>query len=65
MERVLQVIGGMNRAGAETMLMNIYRTIDHSKVQFDFVVYKSEQQDYEDEIEALGGECFVLQPLIH
>ena len=58
MERVLQVIGGMNRAGAETMLMNIYRTIDHSKVQFDFVVYKSEQQDYEDEIEALGGRVF-------
>lgn len=58
MKRVLQVIGGMNRAGAETMLMNIYRTIDHSKIQFDFVVYKTERQDYEDEIEALGGRVF-------
>ena len=55
MKRVLQIIGGMNRAGAETMLMNIYRTIDHSQVQFDFVIYRKERQDYEDEIEALGG----------
>ena len=55
MKRVLQIIDGMNRAGAETMLMNIYRTIDHSQVQFDFVIYRKERQDYEDEIEALGG----------
>ena len=51
MKRVLQVIGGMNRAGAETMLMNIYRTIDHTQIQFDFVVYREERQDYEAEIE--------------
>ena len=58
MKKVLQVIGGMNRAGAETMLMNIYRIIDRNKVQFDFVVYGSERQDYESEIEMLGGRVF-------
>lgn len=58
MKRVLQVIGGMNRAGAETMLMNIYRTIDHTQIQFDFVVYREERQDYEAEIETLGGRIF-------
>lgn len=45
----------MNRAGAETMIMNIYRHIDRSKLQFDFVVYSDEKQDYEDEIIQLGG----------
>lgn len=55
MKRVLHVIGGMNRAGAETMIMNIYRAIDHNKFQFDFLVYNNEKQDYEDEIESLGG----------
>ena len=35
--RVLQVIGVMNRGGAETMIMNLYRHIDREKVQFDFV----------------------------
>lgn len=55
MKKVLQVIGGMNRAGAETMLMNIYRHIDKTQIQFDFLVFYSEKQDYEDEIESMGG----------
>lgn len=55
MKRVLHVIGGMNRAGAETMMMNIYRVIDHQQIQFDFLVYNNDKQDYEDEINGLGG----------
>ena len=55
MDRVLQVIGGMNRAGAETMIMNTYRAIDREKIQFDFLVYSDKKQDYEDEILSLGG----------
>lgn len=55
MERVLQVVGGMNRAGAETFLMNVYREIDKTQIQFDFLVYSNEKQDYEDEILSLGG----------
>ena len=34
--RVLHVVGGMNRGGAETMIMNYYRNIDRGKLQFDF-----------------------------
>ncbi len=69
MDRVLQVIGGLNRAGAETMLMNLYRSIDREKVQFDFLIYKSEEQDYEKEIISLGGRIIrisvsgILSPL--
>lgn len=55
MDRVLQVIGGMNRAGAETMIMNVYRLLDKTKLQFDFLVYSKEKQDYEGEICAMGG----------
>lgn len=55
MIRVLHVIGGMNRAGAETMLMNVYREIDRSLVQFDFVYFTAESCDFDAEIEALGG----------
>jgi glycosyltransferase EpsF len=55
MKRILHVIGGMNRAGAETMIMNIYRAVDKTKFQFDFLVYSDAKQDYEDEIVALGG----------
>lgn len=55
MIRILQVMGGMNRRGAESFIMNIYRKIDRTHVQFDFLVYTNEKQDFEDEITTLGG----------
>ncbi|MGM8364843.1 glycosyltransferase family 1 protein [Virgibacillus sp. W0181] len=51
--RVLHVVVNMNRGGAETLLMNLYRNIDRSKVQFDFLTCKSGV--FDKEIEALGG----------
>jgi hypothetical protein len=53
--RVLHVIGIMNRGGAETMIMNLYRHIDRSKVQFDFVENSSEPAVFDEEILSLGG----------
>ncbi|MEP0548682.1 MAG: glycosyltransferase family 1 protein [Rhodothermales bacterium] len=45
----------MDRAGAETMVMNLYRSIDRSRYQFDFATFTSDRCDYDEEIEALGG----------
>ncbi|MCA0981207.1 glycosyltransferase family 1 protein [Exiguobacterium aestuarii] len=56
--RVLQVFAQMNRGGAETMIMNIYRNIDRSKVQFDFVVHTELECDFDDEIQRLGGKIY-------
>lgn len=56
--RVLHVIGSMNRGGAETMIMNLYRHIDRSKVQFDFVENSSESAAFDEEILSLGGQIF-------
>ena len=58
MIRILHVIGEMGCGGAETMLMNLYRSIDRNKIQFDFVVHTPERQFYDDEIEALGGRIY-------
>lgn len=58
MIRVLHVIGAMDRGGAETLLMNLYRAIDRSAIQFDFVVHTEQRCDYDDEIEGLGGRIF-------
>jgi glycosyltransferase involved in cell wall biosynthesis len=52
--RVLHVVVNMNRGGAETLIMNLYRNIDRERVQFDFLVHKS-QGAFEEEITALGG----------
>ena len=61
--RVLQVVGQMYRAGAETLLMNLYRNIDRNLVQFDFLTHRQERGDYDDEIEALGGNVYCLCPM--
>lgn len=58
MIRVLHVIGAMDRAGAETMIMNYYRAIDRNEIQFDFLVHTDRHCDYDDEIEALGGNIY-------
>lgn len=48
----------MDRGGAETLIMNIYRNIDRTKVQFDFLLHNPERTAYEDEIERLGGRIY-------
>lgn len=58
MIRVLQCVNNMHRAGLETMLMNYYRNIDRTKIQFDFLTHRPERSDYDDEIEALGGKVY-------
>jgi glycosyltransferase EpsF len=55
LRRVLHITGTMDRAGAETMIMNLYREIDRSQIQFDFVFFSNKKGDYEDEIYELGG----------
>ncbi len=45
------------------MLMNYYRHIDRKKVQFDFLVHRSERGAYDDEIESLGGKIYRTYPL--
>jgi len=50
----------MNRAGAETMIMNLYREMDRSHYQFDFVYFEEKPCDYDDEIKQLGGRVFRL-----
>ena len=61
--RVLNLMTTLNRGGAETMVMNYYRHIDRTKVQFDFVVHREEKGAYEDEILAMGGRIFRMQPV--
>ena len=60
MIRVLQVIGVMDRGGAETMVMNLYRAVDRTKIQFDFLVHEQREGDYDAEIRQLGGRFFRL-----
>ncbi len=56
--RVLQVLGCLDRGGAENMIMSIYRNIDREKFQFDFILHLNRHGDFDDEVKALGGKIF-------
>jgi glycosyltransferase EpsF len=63
LDRVLHIVSAMDRGGAETLLMNVYRSLDRSKLQFDFIVHRADQGDYDNEIRKLGGKIFNIPSL--
>lgn len=60
--RVLHVFGTTNLGGAESRVMDIYRTLDKSKVQFDFIVHTDKECHYDREIIEMGGRIFRVPP---
>lgn len=64
MIRVLHILHSMNRGGAENALMNYYREMDRTKVQFDFLLTDPHHSSFEDEIIQLGGKVYRVPPLV-
>ena len=58
MIRVLQLGMTDTLGGIETFLMNYYRNIDKSRVQFDFVNIYSNDLCFQNEIISLGGNVY-------
>ena len=56
--RILHVLGGLSLGGAESRIMDLYRSTDRQKMQFDFLVHSSEKEHFDEEIEALGGRIY-------
>ncbi len=63
MLRVLHIVTDMRRGGLETMIMNYYRNIDRSCIQFDFLEHRQGKTDYDYEIEEMGGKIYRLPVL--
>lgn len=61
MERVLQIINKMGYGGIESFLMNMYRNVDKSTIQFDFACTSKEEGDYDNEIKLLGGNFYYFE----
>lgn len=59
--QVLHCVGKMNCGGAETMIMNLYRNIDRTKVNFNFLVHAQGAGHYDPEILALGGKIYYIE----
>lgn len=56
--RILHILGNTQLGGAESRIMDLYRHMDRSVVQFDFVVHSKEEGYFNEEIRKLGGRIF-------
>lgn len=61
--RILHIVGAMYPGGMENFIMNLYRNIDRTRFQFDFVVHQQKDNDYTEEIEKMGGRVYLLPRL--
>ena len=61
MIRILQYIGTLNIGGSQSFLMELYRNIDKSKFQFDFIVFDTDiNEEMYNEIINLGGKIYTI-----
>lgn len=61
--RVAQILNNMDYGGVEAVIMNYYRNIDRSKIQFDFIINENSICPFQDEIEKLGGKIYKIPSL--
>ncbi|RBP88281.1 glycosyltransferase EpsF [Cytobacillus firmus] len=61
--RILHIVSSMGRGGAESLIMNIYRMIDRSEIQFDFITHSKGEEDYDEEIKLMGGRIYPIASL--
>lgn len=60
--RIAHIIGKWLGGGVESVVMNYYRHIDRTKIQFDFICDKDSTNIPYDEIEQLGGRVILVPP---
>ena len=60
--RVAQVLNRMDSGGVESVVMNYYRHMDRSKVQFDFYLAEGSSFPQREELEQLGAGITFIPP---
>lgn len=61
-KRIAQIVGKWVGGGVEAVIMNYYRNIDKSKIQFDFLCDEDSTNIPYEEIESLGGRVILIPP---
>ena len=58
--RVLHMIGSLEIGGSQMMILNLYRSIDRDKIQFDFIIDHSNGGALIPEVKALGARVYIM-----
>lgn len=60
--KVLQSVSSLGIGGNELFVMNLFRNIDKSKFQIDFLIY-DDRLDFEQEVKAAGSKIYLCPPV--
>ncbi len=60
MIRVLHILDNMGIGGIQSFILNLYRSIDRSEMQFDFLLHREFHNENEAEIRKLGGKIYFV-----
>lgn len=60
MERIAVFMGNMHSGGKTNLVLEYYRHIDRSKIQFDFICNEGSNSTHKEEIESLGGRLYIV-----
>lgn len=61
--RVLHILNKLDMGGTENFIMNVYRNVDRTKIQFDFLVHGV--GTFDEEVKSLGGKIFCLSGYVN
>ena len=62
MIRVAVICGKMDSGGKKSLIMEYYRHIDRTKIQFDFICDSDSNSIPREEIESMGGRVYEIAP---
>ena len=65
MERIAVIMGKMHSGGKKNLVMEYYRNIDRSQIQFDFICDSDSNAIPHEEIQRLGGNVYEVTPYQH
>ena len=60
--RIAQILNRMDSGGIEAVVMNYYRHMDRSQVQFDFYLAEDSSFPQREELERLGAGIYLIPP---
>ncbi len=58
--KILHLMGKVGSGGIEKFVINVLQNIERKKFQFDIVVFRDEEEFYEEELKIAGSEKIVL-----
>lgn len=61
-DRIAVIMGKMHSGGKKNLVMEYYRNIDRSKIQFDFICDKDSNAIPREEIKQMGGRVYEITP---